>query len=285
MPPIPGLDDARRVLPDSIRHSAEPVDERRLSGTSVAVLGGGATGFDCAATALEAGAREVVMFLRRPHLPQINKSKWTSFPGFLHGYSGLADRDRFDLYAYIFAAQVPPPYESVLRCSAHPQFSILFSRPWQRVDAEDGKVMIATPHGRQAFDVALLATGFDVDLLMRPEIAGVRENILLWSDRVDLVRAAAEPELGRFPYLGPAFELMERRIGATPGLDRVHMFSWGVTLSHGALAGDIPGLAIGVDRLTQGLVGGLFRDDLTHHRARLEAFDERELKPTRYFVP
>ena len=30
--------------------------------------------------ALEAGATEVVMFARRPHLPQVNKSKWTVLP-------------------------------------------------------------------------------------------------------------------------------------------------------------------------------------------------------------
>ncbi len=35
--------------------------------------------------------REVHLFVRRPHLPQVNKSKWTVFPGFFHGYRDLDD--------------------------------------------------------------------------------------------------------------------------------------------------------------------------------------------------
>src|SRR6267143_1146676 len=49
------------------------------------IPGAGASAFDNAAEALEAGAAGVVMFARRPILPQVNKSKWTAFPGFLHG--------------------------------------------------------------------------------------------------------------------------------------------------------------------------------------------------------
>jgi anthranilate/para-aminobenzoate synthase component I len=42
---------------------------------------------------LEARLREtpVDLFARRPFLPQVNKSKWTAFPGFQHGYASLAE--------------------------------------------------------------------------------------------------------------------------------------------------------------------------------------------------
>ena len=83
------------------------------------MLGAGASAFDNAAAALEAGAEELVMFARRPILPQVNKSKWTAFPGFLHGYASLDDARKWRFYTYIFSEQVPPPYESVLRCERH----------------------------------------------------------------------------------------------------------------------------------------------------------------------
>ena len=46
-------------------HAADPIDFAALRGRRVAVLGAGASAFDNAATALEAGANEVVLFCRR----------------------------------------------------------------------------------------------------------------------------------------------------------------------------------------------------------------------------
>jgi hypothetical protein len=67
------------------------------------------------------------MFARRPQMPQVNKSKWTAFRGFQHGYAALGRRAPLALLHYIFSEQVPPPYESVLRCEKHPGFSLRFS--------------------------------------------------------------------------------------------------------------------------------------------------------------
>src|SRR6185369_13678297 len=65
-------------------HSADDIDFAALKGKRVGVLGAGASAFDNAGEALEAGAAEVVMFARRPQMPQVNKSKWTAFRGFQH---------------------------------------------------------------------------------------------------------------------------------------------------------------------------------------------------------
>ena len=105
-------------------HSADDIDFKALKGKRVGILGAGSSAFDNAGEALEAGAAEVVMFARRPQLPQVNKSKWTAFPGFQHGYASLDDASRWRFYTYIFSEQVPPPYESVLRCEKHAGFSI-----------------------------------------------------------------------------------------------------------------------------------------------------------------
>lgn len=78
---------------------------------------------------------------------------------------------------------------------------------------------------------------------------------------------------------------MARDPGSQPGLSNIHILNWGLTLSHGALAGDIPGLAIGVNRLSEGLCRDFLVKDITHHRAVLQALDDEELKPTRRYVP
>src|SRR5271170_3695658 len=62
-------------------HSADEIDFKALKGKRVGILGAGSSAFDNAGEALEAGA-QVVMFARRPRLPQVNKSKWAAFLGF-----------------------------------------------------------------------------------------------------------------------------------------------------------------------------------------------------------
>lgn len=277
-PRFESFDPAMRVK--NLHHSADDIDFATLKGKRVGVLGAGASAFDNAAEALEAGAAQVVLFARRPHLPQVNKSKWASFPGFQHGYAYLDDAHRWRFYTYILSEQVPPPYESVLRCEKHAAFSIRFSEGWKDIlPARDG-VVVKTEKASEAFDAAIVCTGFDVNLLDRPEVARFRHAIETWRSHVPPAEAEKFPEEVRFPYLGDAFQLK----GTAPGIDRVHIFNWGSTLSHGALAGDIPGIETGVRRLVSGMVRDLFLEDADRYWERVRAHNEDELKPTRYFV-
>ena len=269
--------DPQRRAP-GVYHSADDIDFRAMKGRRIGILGAGASAFDNAGEALEAGAAEVVIFARRSILPQVNKSKWTAFPGFLHGYSALDDARRWRFYTYIFSEQVPPPYESVLRCERHPGFSIRFGEGWR--DILPGP-RVVTAKGEQRFDAVIVCTGFDVNLMDRPEIAPIRDAIDTWRNHVSAAEAEKYPEESRFPYLGDAFQLT----GSNAELGRVHVFNWGSTMSHGALAGDIPGLETGARRLASGIVRDLFVEDADRHWARVQVHNEDELKPTRYFVP
>jgi cation diffusion facilitator CzcD-associated flavoprotein CzcO len=94
----------------------------------------------------------------------------------------------------------------------------------------------------------------------------------------------AHPEAARFPYLGPGFELIECRPGSAPGLRNLHLYNWGSTMSHGAIAGDIPGLGLGAQRLAEAIVRDLFVADADRHYAKLLAHEDPELEPTPYYV-
>jgi cation diffusion facilitator CzcD-associated flavoprotein CzcO len=275
-PKFASFDPTRRFK--NVFHSADHIEFSLFKGKRVGVLGAGASAFDNAGEALEAGAAQVVLFARRPILPQVNKSKWTAFPGFQEGYAALDDARRWRFYTYIFSEQVPPPYESVLRCERHAGFAIRFGETWK--DLLPG-VTVRTQKGDYRFDAVIACTGFDVNLMDRPEIARFRDAIETWRSHVSQDEAEKFPEEARFPYLGSAFELN----GSSPELGRVHVFNWGSTMSHGALAGDIPGLELGALRLAQGVARDLFVEDADRHWARLQAHNEDELKPTRYFVP
>ena len=145
-------------------------------------------------------------------------------------------------------------------------------------------VRVTTAKGKYDFDAVILATGFDINLAKHPLLAPFADNIALWSDRVGPDIDPRDAECARHPYLGSGFELIARNAALTPGIDRIHMFNVGATMSHAALAGDIPGLAIGTHRLVGAIVGELFEAELLELEARLRAHDERELTPTRYLV-
>lgn len=285
MPSFPGLARASAAARARVKHSSEDIDFAALAGCRVAVLGASASAFDNAAEALEAGAALVDLYCRRPALPQVNKSKWASFPGMFKGFAALDDATRFRIFSYILEEATPPPYESVLRCDAHANFAIRFGEPWRDVVLSTEDVAVVTDRGRTAYDMAILGTGFDVDLTDRPEIATFSDDILLWRDRVPATEAAAHPETARFPYLGPGFELLARDPARTPGLEHLHLFNYGVTQSHSAVAGDIPGLATGANRLSEALCRAFLVEDIAAHECNMRAHEDAELKPTRRFVP
>jgi cation diffusion facilitator CzcD-associated flavoprotein CzcO len=176
---------------------------------------------------------------------------------------------------------VPPPYESVQRCERHKGFSIRFGEGWLDLKSKDGSVDVHTAKTTHTFDAVIVCTGFDVNLTDRPEVAPFRNEIETWADRVSESDKKLFPEEARFPYLGDAFQLR----GKNAELARVHVFNWGSTMSHGALAGDIPGLETGARRLATGIVRDLFLEDADRHWERVQLHNEDELKPTRYFVP
>jgi cation diffusion facilitator CzcD-associated flavoprotein CzcO len=77
---------APALVPDLAAHTASPIDFARLRGARVAVIGGGASAWDNAATALEAGAASVDQYVRRPVLPQVNKGRGPATTGYFEGW-------------------------------------------------------------------------------------------------------------------------------------------------------------------------------------------------------
>ena len=59
----------RDLWPDLAAHAGEHIDFEALRGKRLAVIGGGASAWDNAATALERGAASAQMFVRRATLP------------------------------------------------------------------------------------------------------------------------------------------------------------------------------------------------------------------------
>ena len=113
-------------------HTNDAIDPALLKGKRVGILGAGASAFDYAAAALEAGATEARLFFRRKSLPLQNPRRWMEFSGFLAHYPELPDAQRWAYMHRLFDISQPPPVPTFQRATALPGFSM---HPGTRVAA------------------------------------------------------------------------------------------------------------------------------------------------------
>lgn len=283
---IPDFIDAD-LWPDLAAHTNEAIDFAQLRGRGIGIVGGGASAWDNAATALEKGAGRVDMYVRRDSLPQINKGRGSASPGYFHGWSALDDAERWALFVYLNDVQAPPPHETVRRALRQPEFHIHFGKAVEGAVRRDGKASIRLrgEDEPRSHDFLIVGTGFHVDAAAIPEIGALASLVARWRDRYEPPEAQRRAELGDFPYLGEGFELREREPGLCPELSRIHLVNHGAALSQGAIASDIPGVNVAAERVSTAIVKSLFREDIATIRDALEAFDEPELQVTPFFVP
>ncbi|MEO7401258.1 MAG: NAD(P)/FAD-dependent oxidoreductase [Polaromonas sp.] len=276
----PWVPDWAQALPRQCwAHSADNWDSALLAGKRVAVIGGGASAMDSAATALEAGAARVDLLVRRAEMPLINKGKGAGSPGVAHGFQALPDDWKWRFRHYINAQQVPPPQGSTLRVSRHANAHFHQGTPvHSATQRPDGALRLDTAKGPLAADFLVFCTGFRLDWSLRPEFAAFAPQVRLWQDRYQPQAGQDDAELAQSPDLGPLFEFQEKTPGTCPGLARVHCFCYPSALSHGAVAGDIPQISDGAKRLAQGLAGQLFTQDVALHFAAMEQYAEPELQ-------
>ena len=271
-------------LGNLVRHSSDDIDFAALKGRRVAVIGLAASAIYNAATALEAGAADVVLIGHTPALPRLNKMKQTVYPGFTHGFPALPDAEKLRILSHIMDQRIASPRGSALRISADPRLRLLLGAMVtgaERASGGDG-LRLETAAGIVEADLVILGTGFAIDLDAPPELAGIASHILRWRDRVAREREGAGGradgnEWLKFPYLGPGFEFQERETGMLPGLDRIRCFTQSAQLSLGNLANDISAVGEGSQRLAEAIARSLFVEDRGLHWDRLTNYDEPEL--------
>ncbi|MEJ0019346.1 MAG: NAD(P)/FAD-dependent oxidoreductase [Acetobacteraceae bacterium] len=259
-------------------HTADDIDFAALRGRRVIVLGGGASAMDNAGEALEAGCAELRMLIRRPTLPRINKLTGIGSAGFTNGYRAMNEAWRWRTMHYSDETAAPPPRNSTLRVSRHPNAQFHLGSAVASVQADADGVTVRTARGRSlAADFIILATGFTVEIAARPEIAAHADAIATWADRYTPPAHLANAELGGFPYLGGHFQFTERRPGEAPFLADIHCFNHAASLSIGKVAGDIPGISIGAAWLADGIAAEFYNRDIEAHWQILQDFDRPEL--------
>ena len=263
-----------RHLPSSLCvHTAEPVDFAQLRGKQVAVVGAGASAFDNAAAALEAGASEVHLFCRRAEIQVIQPYRWLTFRGFLRHFRDLDDAWRWRFMRAILEMREGFPQATYDRCARHANFHLHEDAPIEAAKESDRGIALQTPKGVFPADFVICATGIDMNFAGRPELQNCAGNIAVWADRYQPPSDERSPRLGRFPYLADDYALMERVAGETPWIADIHVFAIASTMSFGPSGSSINAMTTAVPKLVYGLTRGLFRADIEHHWASFTAYD------------
>ncbi len=262
----------RSRLPREVwAHTSDTLDFHPLRGRRVAVIGGGASAYDNAATALEHGAARVDMFIRRASIPMINPFRALESTGFWRNFADLDDATRWRFMYRLLSFPMPPPQDSVDRVMRHPNISVHYGTPV--LDAAPG-VRLRMPSGWHETDFVILGTGFQVDLHTRPELAPIADHVARWADRYMPPGDRTNADMGEHPYLGSGFELVEKIPGTMPGLRRIRTFNGGAMVSTGPIATGLNGMPFGLPRLIRAISCEFLRDQAAEALEEFETYDE-----------
>ncbi|MBR0992069.1 NAD(P)/FAD-dependent oxidoreductase [Bradyrhizobium japonicum] len=271
-----------RDLPaGSVATVADEIDFESLRGKRVAVIGAGASAFDNAATALEAGAAEVHLLCRRAQIQVIQPYRWLTFRGFLRHLSDLDDAWRWRFMRTILEMREGFPQATYDRCARHTNFTLHEGAPLEATRQTAGGVELQTPRGVVTADFVICGTGIDMNFAARGELSNFAGNIATWADCYQPPDNERNARLGRFPYLADDYAFTERVPGKTPWISDIHLFAIASTMSFGPSGSSINAMTTAVPKLVHGLTRGLFRADVARHWATLNAYDVPQAVVTR----
>ncbi|MFP4896593.1 SidA/IucD/PvdA family monooxygenase [Paraburkholderia sp. EG304] len=263
-----------------VAHTSQAIDFAALHGKSVAVLGGAASAFDAAATALEAGAANVHLFVRRATLAAVPVSRARAYPGAYDNYFDLPDAVRWSQALRFKRSGSTAPLDSIERVTRFANFHLHPATQWESAREEAGQIAARTTEGETfQFDFAIAGTGYFIDPSARPELAGFASHIRLWRDQYTPPADDADDGLGAHPYLGSGLEYLEKTPGRAPYLRDIHVYNPAGFVSAGVPVGDVPSMKRDIPSVVRRISRDLFLGDLAAHEARLTApvpadFDE-----------
>jgi FAD-dependent urate hydroxylase len=263
-------------------HTAEEIDFDALRGKRVGVLGAGASAFDNAITALEAGAEAVDLCVRRAELPRLNFVRALEFSGLLRFFADLPDEQRWRFMLRVFELPVPPPQSTYDRALAMPGFTLRMDCPWLGANVSGaGDVQITTPAGLTEFDFVIFGTGFFMDITHRPELRSIIDRIALWRDRYSPPAGLESLIIGAQPYLGRDLEFTEKDPGTAPWLKNMLFFGIAGTPSLAPISAGLNGMKFGLWRVVGGICRSLFTEDFEHHYQNYVDYRTPEFDPRR----
>jgi len=181
-----------RHLPSSLRaHCGAAIDFDHCV-AAVAVIGAGASAFDNAATALEAGAAEVHLFCRRAEIQVIQPYRWLTFRGFLRHFCDLDDAWRWRFMRAVLEMREGFPQATYDRCARHANFHLHEGRRSSKRARWAGR-RIASAAGNIRSRFRDLRHRHRHEFRRPARAEKLRRNIATWADRYRPADGRVEP--------------------------------------------------------------------------------------------
>lgn len=250
-------------------HTSDPIEFSQFAGKSIAVLGAAASAFDAAAVALEAGARDVHLFVRRHLISSLPIYRNRFYAGAFEHYSNLPDDVRWRQALRGHDSGSTPPAESIDRVTRFRNFHLHLGSAWDSARVEGDHIAVVAQDGHYRFDFAIAGTGYFTDLTARPELAQFVDKIRLWRDQYTPPAEHENTEIGLYPYLGLAHEFREKEPGTAPYLANIHIYNPGAYVSFGLPSGDLWTLRRDIPIIVKRIGLDLFLADIAHHDERM----------------
>lgn len=258
------------------RHSSEAIDFAVLRDKTVAIIGGGDSALDAAATALEARAREVNVYVRSTGYTQINYWKAFTHAGHRYGYAALTPGERANVLGFLQAQRTPPARGTLQRLQSAENLLIHFGESLSGFHETHGQIAFTTRAGHAgSADFLVLATGYVTDPQRRPELAELVPHMRFFD--AGALDGRLPLQGGVIPRLNGDFSFSARYADACALLAQVHCFTSQALLSLGKICGDIPGISAGAQKLAQGIAAKLYRAEHAWQCDTLRLYNELEV--------
>ncbi|MFK8022431.1 MAG: FAD/NAD(P)-binding protein [Ilumatobacter sp.] len=265
-----------RLDPSFYDHSNTVIGFDALRGKRIGVLGHGASAFDNANAAIDAGAASVDICFRRDRLPRTNPHRQIETAGLMTHYPELSDEVRWNIAQFFRSNDQPPPQRSFSQAMASNSVTLRPATPWLDLEQADGVVRVSTPDGVLEFDHLILATGAVTDLATRPELTHLEPLVRRWSDAIEISADDHDPRLGALPYLDTGYAF-EPRDDGDDWVRRVFAFNSLSFVSQGPHSTSISGHRHALPRLIRGITRRLFLDGADSVIDDLVAYESRDL--------
>lgn len=249
-----------------------------LASKHVTVIGANASGFDAAATALESGARNVDLLVRRREIPKINAHRPLDSSAWHRHFADLDAATRWRLMVHVMRNNQPPPQDSFDHARELPGFHMHEDFTIQSIDMENEKIVVRSENGATIHtDFIIAATGFICDFTQRIETSAIADQIAIWRDRYEPPADVDWEPMGTYPWLEGGFAFQAKEPGTAPWLQHIYCFSLGTKPSLGLTGGSASSIRHAVPRLIQDVTRQLFLNDAEHHIAALLDHDGKDL--------
>src|SRR6202000_3487920 len=160
----------RHLPPTRVVRASDEIDFAALAGKTVAVIGAGATAFDNAAMALEAGAADVHLLCRRAEMQVIQPYRWLTFRGFLRHFCDLDDAWRWRFMRAILELREGFPQPTYDRCARFSNFHLHEGSPIVAAREAGAGIELQTPREVLQADLVISGAGTEIDFAARGEL-------------------------------------------------------------------------------------------------------------------